>query len=105
MGWHAKLQQILDLGERSDQCYQLQSLVVGSSGKQLVPLKRGLDFKSLCMQQHSLVASPVTARHATRCDHQISQGNPDTGAGDQKQKNYNHLLGLIRPKAPNPVSV
>jgi len=38
------------------------------------------------MQQHPLVASPATARHATRGDHQISRGNPDTGAGDKKKK-------------------
>jgi hypothetical protein len=67
---------------------------VGSSGKQLVPLKRGLGFESPCMQQYPLVASPATARHATRGDHQISRGNPYTGAGDQKKKKK--LAQLVR---------
>jgi hypothetical protein len=38
------------------------------------------------MQQHPLVASPAISRHATRGNNQISRGNPDTGAGDQKKK-------------------
>ncbi|KAJ6388285.1 hypothetical protein OIU77_026789 [Salix suchowensis] len=68
-------------------------LEVGSSGKQLVPLKRGLGFKSPCTQQHPLVASPATARHATRGDHQISRGNPDTGGWQLKWLYYQkHFL-------------
>ena len=63
----------------------LGSMRVGSSGKQVVPLKRGFGFESPCTQQHSLVASPAIIRHATRGDHQISQGNPDTWAGDKKK--------------------
>jgi hypothetical protein len=55
---------------------------VGSNGKQLVSLKRGFGFEFPCMQQHPLINSPVIVRHATRGNHQISPGNPDTGGGD-----------------------
>jgi len=75
-------------------------MAVGSSCKQLVPFKRGLGFKSSFMQYHLLVASPATARHATRDDHQISRGNPDTGAGDKKKYNKKFDFFSFKP-CPN----
>ena len=61
--------------------------MVGSSGKQLVSLKQGLGFETLCMQNALLGDSPTTARCATRVDQRISRGEaPDTVAGNQKKK-------------------
>ena len=67
---------------------------VGSSSKQLISFKRGLGFESLYTQQHSLVASLVTARYVTWDDHQISRSNPDTGVGNLKKTLISFKRGL-----------
>jgi len=36
------------------------------------------------MQQHPLVVSFITTRHATQDDHQISRDNPNTGLATKK---------------------
>ena len=59
---------------------------IGLSGKQFVPFKRGFGFESPYIQQYLLITSPTIIRYATRSDHQISRGNPDTKAGNLKNK-------------------